>query len=397
MRRPATDRTRRARAATLLVAGIAIAACGGKPAPPAMPPPEVVVAPAETRDVSITSEWVGTTFGLVTASIVPKVQGYLLEQNYANGRFVKKGQLLFTIDPRQFQAALDQAKGELGRAQAELGRTEIDVKRFTPLVKQGAVSQQELDNATQQNYANMAAVAQAKAAVEQAALNLEWTKVYAPIDGVVAINTAQIGDLVGTATVLTTMSTLDPIKVQFPISEQEYLRYASAIAERGDGSSEPPKQVTMVLSTGETYEHPGRVSAADRQVDPRTGTITIQALFPNPDNILRPGQFALIKTDTDVLKGAVVVPQRAVVETQGAFSIYTVGPDGRAVSNSVTPGPRTGSDWVISQGLAPGAQVIVEGVEKVRAGIPVKVVPAKPGDAPGMILPSPTAAAAKAA
>ncbi|MBU6282457.1 efflux RND transporter periplasmic adaptor subunit, partial [bacterium] len=267
----------------------------------------------------------------------------------------------------------------------------------TPLVKQGAVSQQELDNATQQNFANVAAVAQAKAALQQAALNLEWTRVYAPIDGVVAINTAQIGDLVGTNTVLTTMSTLDPIKVQFPISEQEYLRYASAIAERVDGGTGQPKAVKMILSTGETYEHPGRISAADREVDPRTGTITIQALFPNPDNILRPGQFAKITTDTDVLRNAVVVPQRAVVETQGAFSIYTVGPDGRVVSNPVTPGPRTGSDWVISRGLAPGAQVVVEGVEKVRAGVAVKVVPAKPGDAPGMILPSPTSAAAKAA
>lgn len=397
MNRPATPGGRSLPVATVFAVGLALAACGGRAAPPAPPPPEVVVAPAETRDVSIASEWVGTTLGFVTASIVPKVQGYLLEQNYPNGHFVKKGALLFSIDPRQFQAALDQAQGQLGRAQAELGRTEIDVKRFTPLVKQGAVSQQELDNATQQNFANVAAVAQAKAAVQQAALNLEWTRVYAPIDGVVAINTAQIGDLVGTNTVLTTMSTLDPIKVQFPISEQEYLRYASAIAERVDGGTGQPKAVKMILSTGETYAHPGRISAADREVDPRTGTITIQALFPNPDNILRPGQFAKITTDTDVLRNAVVVPQRAVVETQGAFSIYTVGPDGRVVSNPVTPGPRTGSDWVISRGLAPGAQVVVEGVEKVRAGVAVKVVPAKPGDAPGMILPSPTSAAAKAA
>lgn len=384
-------------ASALLGLVLALAACGDRAAPPAPPLPEVVVAPAETRDVTIASEWVGTTLGFVTASIVPKVQGYLLEQNYRNGAFVRKGQLLFTIDPRQFQAALDQAKGQLGRAQADLGRTEIDVKRFTPLVKQGAVSQQELDDATQQNYANVAAVAQAKAAVEQAALNLAWTKVFAPIDGVVAINQAQIGDLVGTTTVLTTMSTLDPIKVQFPISEQEYLRYADAIARRTEGGSEPPTKVRMTLSTGDTYPHEGWIAAADRQVDPRTGTITIQAQFPNPDNILRPGQFAKVTTDTSVLKGAVVVPQRAVVETQGAYSVYTVGPDGRVISNTVTTGPRTGSDWVISSGLAPGAQVVVEGVEKVRAGVAVKAVPANPGDAPGIVLPSPTVAAGKAA
>lgn len=379
-------------AGAFAIATLAVVACGGHQAPPAPPPAEVVVAPAVSRDVPITSEWVGTTVGFVTASIQPKVQGYLLEQNYQNGHFVRKGQPLFTIDPRQFQAAVDEANGALGRAQAEFGRTQIDVRRYRPLVKQGAVSQQELDNAVQQNLANEAAVAQAKADVEKAQLNLQWTKVYAPIDGIVAINTAQIGDLVGPTTSLTTMSTLDPIKVQFPISEQEYLRYAAAIADRVAGKPGAAPTVRMTLSTGQDYAHEGQVSAADREVDPRTGTIIIQALFPNPDNLLRPGQFAKIRTRTATLPNAVVVPQRAVVETQGTYRVYTVASDGKVVANSVTPGPRTGSDWVIAAGLAAGEQVVVEGVDKVRDGVQVRVVAPSPTAAPTV---APTATGAR--
>ena len=375
-----------------LCAGFALAGCGGRE-PPKMPPPEVLVVPVDQRDVPVYNEWVGTIVGYVNAEIQPKVQGYLLTQNYRNGGVVKANQLLFQIDPRQFQAAVDQAVGVLNQGLAQLKKTELDVARYKPLAAQGAVSQQELDDAVQQNFANMASVEQARANLEQARLNLEWTKVLSPIDGIAGINQAQIGDLVGTTTVLTTVSTVDPIKVQFPISEQEYLRFAKNInrdSETGEQSPDAP-HLELILANASVYTHQGRIFAVNRQVDERTGTLITQALFPNPDNILRPGGYAKVRAATSIVNDAIVIPQRAVLDLQGTFQVYVLEGDKVSVRD-VEVGPRTGSDWVISKGLAKGETVVVEGLQKVRDGATVIAKPAPPDMAPGMPEPSPSAA-----
>ncbi len=371
-----------------LAALVASGAGCSKPEPPKLPPPDVLVSPVVQRDVPLYSSWVGTIEGYVNAEIRPKVQGYLLTQNYLNGGVVKAGQLMFQIDPRQFKAAYDQAVGQLESAKAILKKTELDVARYRPLAKEGAVSQEELDNAVQQNEANKAAVFQAQANVEQARLNLDWTKVNAPIDGIAGINQAQIGDLVGTTTILTTVSTLDPIKIQFPISEQEYLRFSKPInrtSETGKHDPDAPK-LEVILANGELYPHQGHFYAVNRQVDERTGTLLVQALFPNNENLLRPGGYAKVRAATDVAKGALVIPQRAVVDLQGTFKVYVVQGDKVAV-REVVPGARTGSDWVITKGLEAGENVVVEGVQKVRDGITVNAKQAPPA-------PSPAAAAA---
>jgi membrane fusion protein (multidrug efflux system) len=376
---------------TLAAGALAFAGCG-KTEPPAAPPPEVLFAPVAQRDVPIYSEWVGTIEGYVNAEIRPKVQGYLLTQSYQNGGVVKAGQLLFQIDPRQFKAALDQATGQLESAKAIFKKTQLDVARYKPLAAEGAVSQEELDNAVQQNEANKAAVFQAQANVEQAKLNLDWTQVNSPIDGIAGINLAQIGDLVGPTTVLTTVSTVDPIKVQFPISEQEYLRFSQAInrtSETGKHDPDAPK-LELVLANGAVYPHDGRFFAVNRQVDERTGTLLVQAVFPNPQNLLRPGGYGKTRAATTVEKGALVIPQRAVLDLQGTYRVYVLEGDKVSVRD-VTPGPRTGSDWVISKGLAAGDKVVVEGIQKVRDGATVIAKPAPPADAPGI---EPTAAPA---
>ena len=390
-RRPFAGRVRANVGNVLALGVLALAACRTE-APPERPPPDVLVAPVAQRNVPLYSEWVGTIEGYVNAEIRPKVQGYLLTQNYQNGGVVKAGQLMFQIDPRQFKAALDQAIGQLESAKAILKKTELDVARYRPLAKEGAVSQEELDNAVQQNEANKAAVFQAQANVEQAQLNLDWTKVNAPIDGIAGINLAQIGDLVGPTTVLTTVSTVDPIKVQFPISEQEYLRFAKPINRTSETGERDPDAPTLelVLANGTVYPHEGRFFAVNRQVDERTGTLLVQAVFPNSDNVLRPGGYAKIRAATDVAKDALLVPQRAVVDLQGKFQVYVLDGD-KVVVRDVTPGTRTGSDWVISKGLAPGEKVVVEGVQKVRDGQVVSAKPAPPSMAPGVV---PTAAPA---
>lgn len=369
----------------LTLVAMASAGCS-KPEPPQMPPPEVLVAPVAQRNVPVYSEWVGTIEGYVNAEIRPKVQGYLLTQNYANGKVVTDGELLFQIDPRQFKAALDQAIGQLESAKALQVKTQLDVNRYRPLAKEGAVSQEELDNAIQQNEANKAAVFQAQANVEQARLNLDWTKVNSPIKGIAGINQAQIGDLVGPTTILTTVSTVDPIKVEFPISEQEYLRFAEAInkvSETGKEDPDAPK-LEVILADGKTYSHPGRFYAVNRQVDQRTGTLLVQALFPNPENVLRPGGYAKVRAATEVADGALLIPQRAVLDLQGTYQVYVLGADDTVTVRDVTPGPRSGSDWVITKGLSPGEKIVVEGLQKVRSGVKVVAKPAPPSDAPGI-------------
>jgi membrane fusion protein, multidrug efflux system len=381
--RPGGSR-RRARIVGALLASCVLAGCSERK-PPTLPPPEVLVAPVAQRDVPIYTEWVGTIEGYVNAQIQPKVEGYLLAQNYDNGGVVKAGQLLFQIDPRQFQASLDEAVAQLGRAQAQLVKTELDVARYKPLAAQGAVSQEELDNAVQQNQANKAAVAQARASVEQANLNLAWTKVMSPIEGIAGINQAQIGDLVGTTTVLTTVSTVDPIKVQFPISEQEYLKFAAVINLRSETGKSDPNAPTLelILANETVYPKTGHFFAVNRQVDQQTGTLLVQGVFPNPGNVLRPGGYAKVRAATEVAKDALVVSQRAVVDLQGTYQIYVLNGD-KVEVRDVEPGPRSGSDWVITKGLEAGEKVVVEGVQKIRNGVTVIAKPAPPSDAPGM-------------
>jgi len=365
-------------------------ACEKKAGPGGAAAPEVLVVPVEKRDVALDSVWIGTTVGFVNAEIRPKVQGYLLRQAYRDGSIVKAGELLFEIDPRQFKAALDQATGQLGMAQAALGKSEMDVARYQPLAAEGAVSQQELDNAVQARSANAAQVASATAAVEQARLNLAWTKVESPVTGVAAIATAQIGDLVSPATVLTTVSQLDPIKVSFPVSEIEYLRFANSIHEHQQtGPSDDAPPLSLVLANGAVYPHPGKFYVTGLAVSETTGTIMMQGLFPNPNAILRPGQFAKVKSPIDRREGALVVPQRAVNALQGTNQIAVVGPDDVVQIKSVKLGPRTGSDWIIDAGLEAGEKVVVEGLQKVRAGSKVVAKPAPPSDGgPGAAQPA---------
>jgi len=361
-----------------LVAALLTAACGRKEPPPP-PPQEVLVTPVIRRDVPVMSEWIGTLEGSVNADIRPKVEGYLRRQLYKEGQVVDPQDPLFEIDPRQFRAALDQAQGTLGRAEAQLAKAAKDVERFSPLAEQKAISQQELDNATAAERDAKAAVAAATAAVEQAAVNLGWTKVTSPIHGIAGLSVAQVGDLVGPQTVMTTVSTVDPIRVTFGISEREYLRRAAIINRPNYATTERGPALELVLEDGTLYPHRGKAARADRQVDVKTGTLTIWGFFPNPEHILRPGQFAKVMAALDVREGALLVPQRAVTELQGGFRVAVVGPDGQAEFRTVEPGARIGELWVIEKGLTGSESVIVAGLQYVRAGAKVN---AKPAPAP---------------
>ncbi len=316
----------------------------------------------------------------MNAKIRAQVTGYLLNQHYREGATVKKGDLLFEIDPRKFQAALKQAAGELDRAQAQRIKAEYDVVRNEPLAQEGAISQKEFQDSVQTSRAALASVESAAASLDQAKLNLEWTKVVAPIDGVVGVAKAQIGDLVNSSDELTSMSQLDPIRVYFPVSEQEYLRFSSLVQERYRAKEDPRQirddgRIEMVLSNGEVYPHKGWFFLADRQVDAKTGTIRIAALFPNSENVLRPGLYAKVRTALAVRKDALLVSQRAVSETQGRYQVAVVTPENNVEIRSVTVGERVGSQWIIAQGLAPGEQVIVDGLQKLKPGVTVHPVP----------------------
>lgn len=348
--------------------------CEKKQAPPP-PPTEVLVTPVVQHDVPVVREWIGTLQGIVDAEIRPKVQGYILRRNYAEGSVVQKGQALFEIDPRQFQAALDQSSGAVGRAEAMLAKTNVDVDRYEPLVAQKAVSQQELDNALARRDEATAGLVSAKASQEQARLNLEWTRVTSPIAGIAGIAKAQVGNLVDGQVVLTTVSAVDPIKVEFPISEQEYLSAAPRLnreAEEGHGRV----ALELVFPDGTVYPQKGKATVLNRQVDVRTGTITVLGEFPNPGGILRPGQYAKVRAVVDERKGALLVPQRAVSELQGSFLVGVIQPDGTADVRTVIPGPRFGNMWVIDKGLEAGDQVVVEGLQFVRTGTKVTAKPA---------------------
>jgi membrane fusion protein (multidrug efflux system) len=348
-----------------------------KAAPPPPPPPEVLVAEVIQKDVPVYSEWVGTLDGFVNAEIRPKVEGYLQKQAYREGSYVHQGDLLFEIDPRQYQASLDQATGVMSRAEATLAKARKDVERYTPLVAQRAISQEELDNAVSAEREASAALESAKANVQQARLNLTWTQVLSPIAGVVGIAKAQVGDLVNPQTVMTSVSQVDPIKVVLNISEKEYLRYAQRINSLQQDSTREGR-LELVLDDGSVYPHKGRVIMVDRQVDIRTGTMAVKGAFPNPGNLLRPGQYAKVRAAMETRQGALLVPQRAVSELQGSYQVGVVGLDGKAEIRVVQPGERIDSLWVIEKGLNPGEKVIVEGLFRVRPGMPVSAKPAAP-------------------
>jgi RND family efflux transporter MFP subunit len=418
-----------------------------KPAQAAPAALEVEVVSVEQKTVPIYSEWIGTTEGMVNAELKAQVTGYLLRQDYKEGSFVKKGQLLFEIDPRPFQAVLDQANGQvaqyegqveqassqitqaeaqfaqaksqLSEAQARLAqaeanqvKTELDVKKYRPLAEQKAVTQQDLDNALQANTASKAEVdagragvetaraqmahanaqirtakagvatargqlENARAAVKTAALNLSFTRIVSPIDGIAGMAQAQVGNLVSTTSnPLTTVSTLDPIKVYFTLSEQDYLRYTKPFLSKAEQSgSLDHLELELILSDGTTYPEKGTFYFADRQVDPKTGAIRMAGIFPNPNNGLRPGQFGRVRAITSVQQDALMVPQRAVSELQGTFQVAVVGPDNKVSFRPVKVGERSGSMWVISEGLAASDTIVAEGTIKVRPGMVVKPKP----------------------
>ena len=425
------------RAFAAVVSATSIALVGGcRETPKATPeaPPPVKVAAVIERDVPIYREWLATTIGRVTAQIRPKVNGYLATQDYEEGTLVRAGALLFTIDPRQYQNAVDQAKGKLAQAEAQrrqalaqlaenesqvrqakaqvaqaesdLARamaiqvkTELEVKRYRPLAARGSISQQELDNAVQNNLANVAsveaeranldnaranveraqaalekahadvaaaeaAIVQAQAALAEAQLNLGWTRVQSPITGVAGIKKASIGDLVNPLSILTTVAVIDPIYAQFNPSEQEYLRWQTA--RKGELARRP--NFELILSDGQVYSHRGTAEIVGLEVDPTTGTIPVRVSFPNPGNLLRPGQYGKVRVPIAVKEGALLVPQRAVRDLQGIYQVAVVGADNAVALRNVEVGERVGTLWLVERGLQPGERIIVEGIEKIRAG-----------------------------
>jgi membrane fusion protein (multidrug efflux system) len=335
--------------------------------------PDVDVADVVQKDVQVEKEWVGAMDGSVNAVIRAQVQGYLIKQNYTEGQFVKKGQILFEIDPRTFQAALDQAKADLAQKKARWDTTKANLARIRPLAAQNAVSLKDLDDAVGSEQSAHAAFDAAQAAVEKARLDLGFTRITSPISGIAGIAKAQIGNLVGPGQVeeLTTVSTVDPIKVLVPISEQEFLHLQAKKPVAGKS----PLKIDLILSDGSLYPRKGEFAFADRQVDPATGTLKVAILFPNPDNALRPGQYAKVRAVMETIRGAVVVPQRAVNELQGNFQVAVVGPDNKVSIRTIKPGVKTGSLIVISEGLKPGERIVVEGLQKVRDGVTVNAKP----------------------
>jgi len=384
----------------------------------AAPPPEVAVAEVEQKDVPIYSEWIGTLDGMVNAEIKAQVTGYLMSKDYTEGSFVRKGQLLFEIDPRPLQAALDQAKGDLAKsegqvaqangqlsqsqaqlaqAEANQGKTQMDVDRFTPLVKSSVISQQDFDTAVQ---ANLAAKAQVKAAgagvesakaavvaaksvvesnrasVRTAELNLSFTRITSPIDGIAGIAQAQVGNLIQPVNPnsgpLTTVSSLDPIKVYFTLSEQEYLTFVKRNPTQSQRDAANDKlHLDLVLADGTTYPHEGKFFVADREVDQKTGSIRLGGVFPNPGNVLRPGQYGKVRAVTRIKTAALLVPQRAVSELQGSYQVAVVGPNNKIDIRTIKVGERIGAMLIVEEGLKPGDIVVVEGMQKVRPGAAV--------------------------
>jgi len=367
----------------VLIAGLLFFGCGKEQkAQPQAPIVEVVEV--IQKDVPVYGEWVGTLDGSINATIRAQVQGYLIKQNYTEGDFVKKDQVLFEIDPRPFQAAIEEAKGQLAQAEARWQTAKANLARIRPLAEQGAVSKKDLDDAIGAEESTRASVMSAKAAVEKAQLNLDWTKVTSLIDGIAGIAKAQIGNLVGPGSIeeLTTVSTIHPIKCYVSLSEREYMR---AMERRSKQVGKVP--LDLILSDGTTYPYKGEVAFADRQVDVRTGTIRVATIFPNPQNLLRPGMFSRVRAEMGIKKDALVIPQRAVSEVQGRYLVAVVASENKVAIKPVKVGQWFGQLWVIDEGLKAGEKVIAEGTQKVREGMTVNPKPfvaetqAKPGSA----------------
>lgn len=411
------NRIKEALAAIAAIVLLTSAACSRSTNAAVGDPPllDVRVVSATQNDVPIYTEWIGTLDGYVNADIKAQVSGYLIQQAYTEGSFVKAGQLLFQIDPRPFQAALDQARGmlaqaegQLDQAKAQLGqaeaqvavseanqkRTQLDVDRYTPLAQQQAITQQDLDNATQNNMAARAQVQAARAQVETAKaqivasnaavqsgtatvqtaeINLGFTQIKSPIDGVPGIAQLQVGALVSPASgAVTTVSTLDPIKVYFTASEQQYMDFHRRFPTEASVNAQRKQiPIELILADGSVYLHSGRISFADRSVDVKTGAIRIATLFPNPGNLLRPGQYARVRASLRTAMAAILVPQRAVSELQGSFQIATVDDSNKVSVRAVKLGETVGNQRIITDGLKPGERVIVEGLQKVRQGMVV--------------------------
>ncbi len=358
-------------------------------APPSTP--DVEVAQVQKEDIPIYSEWIGTLDGLVNADVRAQVTGYLLKQGYQEGAFVKQGQLLFQIDPRPFQAALDQAEGQLAQARAALAnaqavqrRTELDVQRYTPLAEQQAASQQDLDNSVQNNLAAIATVETAKAqiqtyeaTVETAKINLDFTRLIAPIDGIAGQAQLQVGALVTPGSgIVTSVSTVDPIKVYFTVGEPQYLAWRQRFpTDASRAQADKELRLQLILADGSTYPHEGKFYFADRQVDQSTGAIRIAGLFPNPNNILRPGGYGKVRAVIRKQPGALLIPQRAVSELQGGYQVAVIGADNKVGVRTVTVGDRVDNRWIITSGLNAGDSVVVEGVQRMRTGVHVNPKP----------------------
>ncbi|MCU1294218.1 MAG: efflux transporter, family, subunit [Bryobacterales bacterium] len=366
--------------------------CTQKAAVPPPPPTEVGVTRVIQKDVPVYGDWVATLDGYVNAQIQPQVSGYLIKQNYKEGSLVHKGDVLFEIDPRPFQAILDQvkgqiaqAKGQLAQAEAQLALAEINVKRDTPLAAAHAIAQSQLDNDVQSRaqaqaavQTNRAAIQAAEASAEQAELNLGFTRVRSLLDGIAGIATTQMGNLVSQTTVLTSVSQVNPIKAYFPISESEYLQVADRLKPGAGGDwlrNTNAVPLRLTLTNGNTYGQTGHIVFADRQVDPQTGTIRVAGAFANPGNVLRPGQFGRIRAETGFQRGALLVPQRAVTEFQGKYQLAIVRADSKVDVRDVKVGLRAGDMWIILSGVKAGDQVISEGTSKVRDGQTVSPKP----------------------
>ena len=374
--------------AIVAVATSALTACGKKETA-TVAPPEVLVIEAPTRDVPVYREWIGTFDGSEDAEIKAHVTGYLIKRDYQEGSLVKKGDLLFEIDPRPFEAALAEAKSELEGARATQAASQVDVDRSKALVEQHAMPEKDYTNKKGLNDANIAKVAALEAKVEEAQLNLNFCKITSPVEGIAAIARAQVGDLVGPANVatLTTVDTLDPMKIVLPISESDYFVASQRMQE---SMSKPfdqrPESTEVFLADGSLFPYKARLLSVDLQEKASTGTILVTGLLSNPGSVLRPGFFARARIVAKTLKDAVVVPQRAVAEVQGNYQLGIIGADGKAEIRPVNVGPRVGSDWVITSGLKPGEKVVVEGLQKIKSGTPVVAKPwTKPSEntAPG--------------
>jgi membrane fusion protein (multidrug efflux system) len=376
----------------LALALLLLTACEKKEEKPKAGPPEVLVAEVVQQNVPIFNEWVAQLNGPVNAEITPKVQGYLLKQDYQNGFFVKKGQLLFELDPRQYEAALDQAKAQVAVAQAKLAEATTNVNRDTPLAAQNAIPEKQLDTDLSNQAAFKAEVLAQQANQKNAELNLAWTKVYSPIDGIAGVSNSQIGDLVGTSTKMATVSQVNPIWAYFNVSESIFLRLAPQVTgiitgKVSRGSVNPP--VEFIQANDERFPQKGTIIYVNRQVGTQTGTIQMAAEFPNPDAVLRPGGFGRVRISSGVNKDALLVPQPAVIEIQGQYQLIVLTPDNKATFRPVKMGERVGTNWIVSEGLKPGEKVVVEGIQKVqqfaaavpemaREGVPVSAKPYVP-------------------